>query len=81
MSFIFPPIVGNDMAVPPRGKPLHAPRHMVNGSIPADGGNLLLSAGERTDLIARHPKAAPCIREQAIRVRLRRNHLAISELN
>jgi hypothetical protein len=56
-------IDGNDVAIPPRTKPLHAPRPMVNGSIPADGGNLLLSAEERADLIARHPEAALFIRE------------------
>jgi hypothetical protein len=43
-------IDGNNVAIPPRTKPLHASRPMVNGSIPADGGNLLLSAEEMTDL-------------------------------
>jgi hypothetical protein len=36
---------------------------IVNGSIPADGGNLILSPAERSDLIANEPAVRPWIRK------------------
>jgi hypothetical protein len=36
---------------------------MVNGSIPADGGNLILSADERDELTRIYPETAPYVRE------------------
>ncbi|MEI7911425.1 MAG: DNA methyltransferase [Verrucomicrobiota bacterium] len=56
-------IEGNDVAIPPRTEPLSAPCNMVNGSIPADGGNLILSADEREELVKDHPEAMPFVRE------------------
>ncbi|MEI6674694.1 MAG: DNA methyltransferase [Verrucomicrobiota bacterium] len=56
-------IEGNDVAIPPRTDPLSAPCNMVNGSIPADGGNLILSADERDELSRLHPEAAQFVRE------------------
>jgi hypothetical protein len=56
-------IEGNNVVIPPRTEPLSAPCSMVNGSIPADGGNLILSADERDALTTAHPEAAPFIRE------------------
>ena len=54
-------IEGNNIAIPPRTHPLSAPRPMANGSIPADGGNLLLSNEERDELVTQHPEAAPYV--------------------
>lgn len=36
---------------------------MVNGSVPADGGHLILSTDERNELIRDYPAAAPFVRE------------------
>ncbi len=56
-------IEGGNLAVPPRTHPLAAPRPMANGSIPADGGNLILSSAERDELLREYPDATPFVRE------------------
>jgi hypothetical protein len=56
-------IEGGNLAIPPRTHPLAAPRPMANGSIPADGGNLILSSAERDELLREYPEAAPFVRE------------------
>lgn len=52
-----------NIAIPPRLKPICRVKPMVNGSIPADGGHLLLSNEERRILIDQFPQAAPYVRE------------------
>ena len=56
-------IDGPNVVVPPRTKPLFAPCPMANGSIPADGGNLILSRNEKDDLLRDYPQAIPYVRE------------------
>ncbi len=56
-------IEGNNIAIPPRTQPLSAPCPMANGSIPADGGHLILSQEERDDLVRDYPEATPFVRE------------------
>ena len=52
-----------NIAIPPRTKPICNTKPMINGSIPADGGHLLLSAAEKQQLLTENPEAAPFIRE------------------
>jgi hypothetical protein len=54
---------GPNVVIPPRTKPLFAPCPMANGSIPADGGNLILSRDEKDELLRDYPQAAPFVRE------------------
>jgi hypothetical protein len=56
-------VEGPNVVVPPRTKPLFAPSPMANGSIPADGGNLILSKDEKNDLLRDYPQAEPYVRE------------------
>jgi hypothetical protein len=51
-----------DILVNARSTPLCGSPIMINGSIPADGGNLILSPDEKTSLLAREPQAQPWIR-------------------
>lgn len=46
-----------------RGVPLCKVPEMVNGSIPADGGNLILEPVEREELLAKEPGAARWLRK------------------
>lgn len=56
-------IEGGNLSVPPRTHPLSAPRPMANGSIPADGGNLILSGPERDALLREYPEASAFVRK------------------
>ena len=49
-----------------RSKPLCPAPEMVNGSKPTDGGNLLLSSSEKSELLALEPSAAKWIRPYAM---------------
>ncbi len=53
---------GNDVVVMPRNKPLCSVPEMIFGSMPNDGGNLLLSDQEKTDLVNSEPQASRWIR-------------------
>ncbi|MBV5339409.1 MAG: class I SAM-dependent DNA methyltransferase [Deltaproteobacteria bacterium] len=53
---------GPDVVAIKRSKPLCQVTEMVNGSKPTDGGNLLLSAMDKEQLLAVEPQAAPWIR-------------------
>lgn len=55
-------IVGDNTLVTPRSTSLCQVSPIVNGSIPADGGNLILEDNERADLVARDPASAAWIR-------------------
>ena len=50
----------------PRTTPICQVSPMVNGSKPTDGGNLILSAQEKTDLVAKEPLAAAWIKPFAM---------------
>jgi len=52
----------DDTIVWGRTKPLTAPLPVINGSIVADGGHLILSSEERDSLLLREPMAAPYLR-------------------
>ena len=51
-----------DVIAQSRMTPLSAAPAIANGSIPADGGNLILEPEERDQLLAAEPQAAPWIR-------------------
>ncbi|MEY8690216.1 MAG: class I SAM-dependent DNA methyltransferase [Leptothrix sp. (in: b-proteobacteria)] len=51
-----------DVLAEGRMEPLCPVPPIVNGSIPADGGNLILSAEERAALLVEHPEAGPYVR-------------------
>jgi hypothetical protein len=51
-----------DVALPKRSKPICMVPAIVFGSMPNDGGHLLLSEAERAELIAREPGAAQWLR-------------------
>jgi hypothetical protein len=51
-----------DVLLPRRTKPLCDVPELVNGSKPTDGGNLLLSNDEKTDLLSREPQAAAWVK-------------------
>jgi hypothetical protein len=53
---------GPDVCLRNRGTPLCAVPKMAWGSQPRDGGNLILTAAERKDLIAREPEAKKWIK-------------------
>ncbi len=55
-------IVGTDTVVTARTTPLCAVPPIVFGSMPNDGGHLMLTSPEKTDLLAEEPKAARYIR-------------------
>lgn len=55
-------IAGPDVIVEPRSTPLSAPLVLTNGSIPADGGNLILEEADRVQLMDAEPGAARWIR-------------------
>jgi hypothetical protein len=55
-------IDGPDVIAEARMQPVCNVSAIANGSIPADGGNLILNADERSELITREPAAAPWIR-------------------
>ena len=56
-------LAGPDIYVEPRTTPLcHVPK-IMKGSTPIDGGNLLLSPGERDELIKKCPQAEKYIRQ------------------
>lgn len=55
-------VSGGDVIATGRMTPLFSAPPMVNGSIPADGGNLILEADERDALIAAEPAAANWLR-------------------
>lgn len=50
------------VVLPSRRQPLCQVSPIVFGSMPNDGGHLLLSEDEKTELLAREPKAAPFVR-------------------
>lgn len=52
-----------NIALPPRMTPICNVKAMVNGSVPADGGHLLLTEAERKQLLEEHPEATPFVRE------------------
>lgn len=56
----------SNLVILPRTNPLCQVSPMVNGSKPTDGGNLILSADEKTDLITKEPMAAEWIRPFAM---------------
>ncbi len=51
-----------DILVNARSTPLCGSPIMINGSIPADGGNLILSPDEKANLLAKEPQAQQWIR-------------------
>ncbi|MGB6113573.1 MAG: DNA methyltransferase [Comamonas sp.] len=55
-------IDGPDVIVSARMQPLVIDLPIVNGSIPADGGNLILDEAERAELLAKEPGAARWLR-------------------
>ncbi len=55
-----------NLVVLPRTNPICRVSPMVNGSKPADGGNLILSAEEKADLIAKEPQAVVWIKSFAM---------------
>ena len=55
-------IDGPDVIVTARMQPLAIDLPIVNGSIPADGGNLLLDPNQRTELLATEPAAQKWLR-------------------
>ncbi|MCF8208976.1 MAG: N-6 DNA methylase [Rhodoferax sp.] len=55
-------IDGPDVIAEARMQPVCNVSAIANGSIPADGGNLILTADERNELVASEPAAAPWIR-------------------
>lgn len=50
------------LVITARSTPISAPKPIVFGSMPNDGGNLLLDARERADLITAEPAAEPFIK-------------------
>ena len=52
----------SDILVQARSAPLGSNPIMINGSIPADGGNLILNPDEKASLIAKEPQAELWIR-------------------
>lgn len=50
------------LVVKEEARPINGAKKVIIGSKPIDGGYLILSAEERTDLLAREPAAAPLIR-------------------
>ena len=52
----------SDILVQSRSTPLGSSPIMINGSIPADGGNLILNPDEKASLIAKEPQAKKWIR-------------------
>ncbi len=63
VSNISPYIVeANDTVVTKRREPLCKVPEIVFGNMPNDGGHLLLSEGERKELIAKEPAAKKFIR-------------------
>lgn len=55
-------VEGNDIVVLPRSRPVDAVPEIVFGNMPNDGGSLILSGEERTELIRREPGAKKFIR-------------------
>jgi hypothetical protein len=53
----------SDVIVYPRMKPISNVSQMINGSKPADGGFLLLTPGERADILATEPQAKKYIKK------------------
>lgn len=51
-----------NVIIPARRSSLFSAPQMINGSKPADGGNLLLSEDEKNDLISKEPKSISYIR-------------------
>ncbi|MFM6395462.1 MAG: type IIL restriction-modification enzyme MmeI, partial [Planktothrix sp.] len=51
-----------DIFIVSRGSPLHQFPAMFKGNQPTDGGNLLLSAEEKTELISKEPLAEKFIK-------------------
>ncbi|RHX83653.1 DNA methyltransferase [Leptospira stimsonii] len=56
-------IDSTDIIAEGRSKPISNVKKIVNGSIPADGGNLILSSQERKELIQNEPDAKRYIRK------------------
>ena len=52
----------SDILVQARSAPLGSNPIMINGSIPADGGNLILTPDEKLNLLAKEPQAEQWIR-------------------
>lgn len=52
----------NNLIIPAASKPLCDCAKMVNGSKPADGGNLLLDENEKTELLQLQPEAAKWVK-------------------
>lgn len=52
----------NDIVIESRGKPIHSYPEMFKGSQPTDGGHLILSMEEKTDLISKQPSAKSWVR-------------------
>jgi hypothetical protein len=55
-----------NLVIMPRTNPICQVSPMVNGSKPTDGGNLIISADEKADLIAKEPLAAEWIKPFAM---------------
>ncbi|MFA6288560.1 MAG: DNA methyltransferase [Opitutaceae bacterium] len=55
-------IEGSDLALPIRRKTLCKAPEIVNGSKPADGGNLIIEANEYAAFVAKNPQAKPFIK-------------------
>jgi hypothetical protein len=55
-----------NLVIMPRTNPVCQVSPMVNGSKPTDGGNLILSADEKVELIAKEPLAAEWIKSFAM---------------
>jgi hypothetical protein len=55
-------IEGADLVITPRSKSINAPAEMSNGSKPVDGGNLILSDEELSELLKSEPAAKAYIR-------------------
>ena len=55
-------IPGTDVLVMGLTKPINAPRNILFGNKPTDGGNFLLSAAEKDELLSKDPGVAPYVR-------------------
>lgn len=54
--------IGKDSYVRWQGEPIYTVPKMTNGSVPRDGGNLILSTEEKDELLAKNPLAEKYIR-------------------
>ena len=56
-------VVGSDLALPSRSKPLSPVPPIIYGNKPADNGNLIIEAQDYTAFVALYPQAKPYVRE------------------